>query len=167
MSRCKYKVLLIANDKLKKLENVSDDNFQEGQELSRAWQSICEAGRSNLAIQSRGWDIINYLGEPFTKDKHSTPYVRRFKQDGTNNLFFILEDHEPQGLPDIHIDYLCNLWELEHGLLPVHAAGIIHKGSLFLFSGRSGAGKSTIASISQKMGDQIIDEDQVFGPLIG
>jgi hypothetical protein len=162
---CDYHVLLIANDPLNHLdEGAGIFGQQNVVDLSSTWQSIHGEGFNDMVVQERGWNTIDRIGTRLPlRNRIGNPYVRRFRDDPTGRLFFILlTDLEENGLPDFELFYLCNLWQIEHGALPLHAAGVAHNEKLYLFVGPSGAGKSTIASISKESGDQIVDEDQVI-----
>lgn len=56
---------------------------------------------------------------------------------------------------------LVSCWQVENGRLPLHAAGVDMNGQGFAFLGRSGAGKSTAARMSQLAGAKVFDDDQV------
>lgn len=57
---------------------------------------------------------------------------------------------------------MVGCWQVEQRRLPLHAAGVDLKGRGFVFLGRSGAGKSTIAKMSAASGARVIDDDQVL-----
>lgn len=163
--QCDYHVLLIGDDPLIGLyEEAGVFGQRKVLDISSAWRSIRGEGVINMSVQKRGWETIDRIGErlPF-KNRVGHPYVRRFLNDPTGKLFFILlSGHEKSGLPAFELFYLCNLWQLENGALPLHAAGVAHKEKLYLFLGPSGSGKSTVASLSKKNGDLVVDEDQVI-----
>ena len=165
---CDYEILLISYLKLHldELDNGWNDP-KKLISLNNAWRDILGKGLTNSAIQKKAWSVIDEIGEPLSPNyqKNDTPFIRRFREDPTGKHFFILlTGNEPEGLPVYDLNFLCNLWQLEHGFTSIHSASIIHKGKLFLFCGSSGAGKSTIAEISAKRNDTVLDEDLVIIP---
>jgi hypothetical protein len=168
IDKCDYNILVIANDPV----TINGDHAlfinDIASELSKASTSIFGEGRTKMIIQTKGWKIIDKYGEKITKQNDSNPYVRRMRELGKENTFFILlTGQEQKGLPWVEIYNICNLWQLEHGSLPLHAAGIVRHGNLFLFAGHSGAGKSTVSTLSQEIGGHLLDEDEVLVHLLG
>lgn len=165
MALCDYIVLLIANDQIVEDAAKKEYNFQYLMTLTSAWRGI--GGINDTVAQKKCLDIIDQIGEIVLKNPTSGGYslrLREFreKRGDRDRFFLLLSSQDPYGLPTFELLFLCNFWQVEHGFLPIHTAGIIHKGKLFLFSGPSGIGKSTIASISEENGDQVVDEDQVL-----
>jgi hypothetical protein len=66
----------------------------------------------------------------------------------------------PQGDPENFLRVLYAWLCLERGWLMVHACGIVHKGKGYVFFGESGAGKTTVASLSS--GDTVLSDDMVI-----
>jgi hypothetical protein len=53
-------------------------------------------------------------------------------------------------------------WMLKTGALPVHASAISYKNRGYLFTGPSGAGKTTIALLSMDISDSILHDEKIF-----
>jgi hypothetical protein len=160
---CDYKILLIADDALK-LQDING-HFDPDVviKLTKAWQSIRGKGMTDLTIQMKAWEQIDQIGESIPGRNSKSPRVRRFRNDPNGISFFILiSGKEPSGLPLYELSSLCNLSQITNGSLPIHAAGVIHNHGLYIFAGVSGAGKSTIASLSSEIGNQVLDEDQIL-----
>jgi hypothetical protein len=163
MEFCDYKVLLIADDKPADLNLNGSFDPDLVMKLSLAWQSVCGEGMTDLAVQRKAWAFIDQVGESIPWKTAKSPRVRRIRNDMEGNSFFILiSGKEEFGLPAYELLYLCNLCQIKKGFLPVHAAGVIHNQGLYIFTGVSGAGKSTIASLSSETDNLILDEDQIL-----
>ncbi|MBD3385521.1 hypothetical protein GF407_11420 [candidate division KSB1 bacterium] len=53
-------------------------------------------------------------------------------------------------------------WMLQTGALPVHASAVSYKNRGYLFTGPSGAGKTTIALLSMGISDSILHDEKIF-----
>jgi hypothetical protein len=162
---CSHTVHLISRDEII-AERLCQDDFYIDQiiHLFDTWK---EMGKSvaDLPTQKKYWEQIDRIGcmEPIEDNKRSSPVLGRFSGVGCKDHFFILlSGRETSGLPFYEIYYLANLWQLEQGAFPLHAAGVVHKNGLYLFGGPSGAGKSTVSYQSKARGDSFLDEDQVL-----
>lgn len=91
--------------------------------------------------------------------KTRKPEIFRVSKTGFLVLF---SDQEKTGIPFIVLQIISNIWQLDQDGIPLHTAGVLHKGGLYLFSGPSGAGKSTVGICSMNIGDKILDEDQLI-----
>jgi len=164
---CKSLVYLLADDKtLNNQELVENPKISS---LIDTWRSLRSEGMSDLVIQKKGWQTIETLGIAFgNRNKKNNPIVWQFR-DGINEdeFFFLLTGLEPDGLPKYELQLLSNLYQVMNGSLPIHCSGIVHRSQLFLFAGHSGAGKSTIAELSQDVGDWVLDDDQVLVKVLG
>jgi hypothetical protein len=58
--------------------------------------------------------------------------------------------------------FMATLWHVLNSGLCIHAAAVSHNNNGFLFLGESGAGKSTIATLSSELGIPVLAEDRVF-----
>jgi hypothetical protein len=143
--------------------------------LFEAWRSIqnssCQPSRRDEA-----WGAIWRIGEIVSTagfleigkgTERTSESIRsnlwRFRDESASDHFFLLlTEQEAQSLLSYNLLFLCNLWQMERGHLPVHTAGVIRNGGMYLFAGSSGAGKSTAAALSQEAGGTILDEDQVL-----
>jgi hypothetical protein len=160
---CDYKILLIADDKPAVLNLNGHFDSDLVMKLSVAWQSVRGKGNADLAVQTKAWEFIDQIGESIPWRTAKSPRVRRIRNDPDGNSFFILlSGKEPFGLPTYELLYLCNLSQIKQGSFPLHAAGVIHNHGLYIFAGASGAGKSTIASLSSEPGNWVLDEDQIL-----
>jgi hypothetical protein len=162
---CPYKVTLIG------FENDQESRFDCDLDISithKKWQEIrvIVSSISDTVIEEK----LSELGElvfPFRLSNNKlNPYsldVLRCKKCLTNDHFLIYLGgvKKPEYLL-FYINYLANHWQIVQGNLPVHSAAVIYKSQLYLFAGFSGAGKSTIAELSQTIGAEILDEDQVL-----
>lgn len=168
MKLCDYQVLLVSHFPLN-LEKIND-NWYDPQmliALHSALVSILGKGLEDKKVRENGWAVIDGIGEPLSPDYENkgSAFFRKFFLDPSGKHFFILlTGYEPDGLPVYDLNFLCNLWQLENGYTPIHSASIIHKGNLFLFCGPHASGKSTIARMSQKRNNIILDEDLVLIP---
>lgn len=166
LALCDYELLLVPGNIPSFDDLITDPSVkQEIIKLHNAWAIIRREGLTNMDAQKKAWSIIDEIGGVITLQEKMviSPNLRRFQDDPTGKRFFVLlTGYEPEGLPPYELNALCNLWQLEHGFIPIHAAGVIHRGRLFLFGGISGAGKSTIARISADLGDKVLDEDQLL-----
>lgn len=59
-----------------------------------------------------------------------------------------LASRQPQAEAEYFLRAACALFSFENGGLLFHAAGVVQHGKAYLFFGRSGSGKSTVASFS-------------------
>ncbi len=147
--------------------------------LHKAWQCI---NREPSVRSERFRDACSCLmriGEPQLLDEHvmaqdeehlSVPSrLLRLRDPSMRHWFAVLlKRNERLGLPPYPINLLASICQIERGYLPIHAAGVIRGGRLFLFAGPSGSGKSTIAASSLESGSLVLDEDQVLvRPLSG
>ena len=58
--------------------------------------------------------------------------------------------------------FLSMGWHLNHGSIFLHSAGVVHNEKGFLFLGKSGAGKSTVARLSSALGYPALGDDLNF-----
>jgi hypothetical protein len=168
MMLCDYEILLVSHYPLN-LSNLNDGWYdpQKLIDLHAAFAKIHGEGLTDVTVLKRELAVIDEIGETVSPDirKNDTPFVRKFREDPTGKRFFIgLTGHEPEGFLATRLNFLCNLWAIENAFIPIHSASVIHEGKLFLFCGPHGAGKSTIATISKKGDDIIIDEDILLLP---
>ncbi len=168
MKFCDYEILLVTLYPL--IQEKLNDGWYNPQKIIDLHSALVKIiGDSNVLnnFQEKAWAIIDEIGETISPDfqKNNNYYFRKFRVDPSGKRFFILlHGYEQFGLPVHDLNFLCNLWQLENGFTPIHSAGVIHHGKLFLFCGPHGAGKSTIARLSEGRGDIILDEDLVLIP---
>ncbi len=165
LALCDYELLLILpniTDLDRSLIQVSNISAQTIIDLQSAWNIVRGVGLADSVLQKKAYSIIDKIGGVITLNSEVviSPLLRRFQDDPTGKLFFLLlTGNEPEGLPLYDLFALCNLWQLEQDCIPIHAAGVIHHQKLFIFGGVSGAGKSTISTLSEKRGDKVLDDD--------
>jgi hypothetical protein len=162
---CPYKVTLIGYEKDQEFRNYC--NVDIGL-IHQKWIQIRALGSSipESLIESK----LSALGElvfPFKlSDNKFNLYslnILRCKGCSNNDHYLIyLGGVTKSKYLLVPINYLANHYQIMQGNLPVHSAGIIYDNNLYLFAGFSGAGKSTIAKLSQAIGAEILDEDQVL-----
>jgi len=168
MKLCDYQILLVSHYPLIH-EKLNDDwcDQQKLIDLHAALVNILGEGLKDRKVRENGWAIIDSIGEPLSPDYENkgSSFCRKLLSDPSGKRFFVLlTGYETDGLPVYDLNFLCNLWQLENGYTPIHSASIIHKGNLFLFCGPHASGKSTIARMSKKRHDTILDEDLVLIP---
>lgn len=175
IASCPYKVSLIAADEL------LDDRVSAAvgigaagldphllRLLWQAWRDV-RRDRAGRGPQQAGWGRIDRIGTCLQPGggPGRLLLLRRFLDRGPEPHFFVLlTGAETHGLPTYELSFLCSLCQLAQSRLPAHAAGVIHRGGLYLFAGVSGAGKSTAAALSARLGDAVLDDDQVLIELL-
>jgi len=164
IKRCGYRVVLVAGDELVlsgEQPAVVDEKTLLA--LSNAWRSICGVTNRPQVVQKNSWQVIDRISEGVLLPSHRSFILRRFQQLEDEDLFIILlTGNELHGLPAYELLMLCDFWQLSLGFFHLHACGVQHNRYLYLFTGPSDAGKSTVAALSRSAGDQVIDEDQVL-----
>ncbi len=126
-------------------------------EIYRAWYQI---NTSLPGTQLKAWRVIYEHGDEIAPNLG----VFWLRNNKTPCLFWLCSKQnfiETQArLADLlpKISAYCHIRQ-GRGLF--HAAGILHKDQGYLFLGASGAGKSTISSLSSTQGDKIIHDDHV------
>jgi hypothetical protein len=126
-------------------------------EIYCAWYQI---KNSLPGTQLQAWRVIYKYGDEIAPNLS----VFRLRNSKTPCLFWLCSKQnfiETQArLADLlpKISAYCHITQ-GRGLF--HAAGILHKNQAYLFAGASGAGKSTVSSLSSAQGDKIIHDDHV------
>lgn len=115
---------------------------------------------------------INHYCQPLTaesrlcpdgKDVYLFPQLMRFHGDDIDRSFVLfLKGGEEFGLPLYFLNLITQIYQIEHGNLPLHSCCVTRKGKSFLFSGPSGSGKSTVAELSMDLDYQLVDDEQVI-----
>jgi len=165
MTTCGSKVLLVTPDDPD--PNRSDElglEYGMVKQLQEAWRDVTE-NPYDTNLQNMAWQRIDKIGETLPSGVHfkSSFLLRRFrKKSGFNEFFLLVDGSVRSGIPYTVLGSICNLWHMDQGRFPLHAAGIVHKDRLFAFLGPSGAGKSTIANLSRTKDYRVLDEDQLL-----
>jgi hypothetical protein len=162
---CDFKILFITGDlSIFERYNLCRDDIQKLTDLSSAWKIVLSSGVEEIEKHKQAWSIIDQIGERSPGHlRPASPRLRRFRNSAGSNIYIVLiAGDEPEILPLFELNNLCNNWQLEHGLIPIHSAGVVHRGKLLLFAGPSGAGKSTVSNLSADQGDRVLDEDQLL-----
>jgi hypothetical protein len=163
---CDYEFLPVYCHSFTNRVRIDKQISREFDEVCDAWQLVNNQGKIDISIQLQGLAAIEHLTEslPSYNGRPLNPLLRRFRDDICEKRFLVLlTQHIEQDLPRYELNYLCNLWQIKYQLkIPLHVSGVIHKNLLFLFGGPSGVGKSTVAGLSTKRGDMVIDEDQLL-----
>jgi hypothetical protein len=123
-----------------------------------AWKQIQS---SSPKMTLNGWREI------YAHAEEIEPGSKLFRLRDTNpqKYFCLLPDEEfYQSMDRLHglLFSLSALWHVGQRKGLFHAAGIVRQNSAYLFVGRSGAGKSTIAHLSAGYGYGIIHDDCVI-----
>ena len=85
-------------------------------------------------------------------------------QADTEFIHFISPNHtviEERALLITHLAQIVKRWLMVNGNISLHASTIIRRGFGFLFLGHSGAGKSTVAMLSQTLA-RVLNDEKVF-----
>ena len=131
--------------------------------ISDVWAVVHRALRESNIPSLAAWRALYEFGEPVDE----RIYLFRLLM-GRQDTFFCLhpaEMLEPFMRPlwvVKAVETLGTYWHVNHGGAPFHAAGVARDGQGFLFLGRSGAGKSTVARLSEQAGCTIVHDDHVL-----
>lgn len=162
---CPYEVFLIGGH-LKPNEKhiLTDERLITLTLLHQLWDEYWNHNPMNANLINEGLMKVSAFGKRLNNFANlNDGFIFQMKDDPVKLRFFImLRKDECIILPISEITFLVNYWKLEQGYLPLHSSGVNHQGGLYLFIGPSGAGKSTVSQISTKMGDDVLDEDQVL-----
>ena len=116
-----------------------------------------------LAVDTRGWDYaLDFDWAPAAVRLAGLGLAGRI--DWRPELGGVLWTHEDGGerFPGIFENFLRVLVAyrlLDLGGVVLHSAGVVRDGAAFLFLGRSGAGKTTVARLSQAQGAEVLSDD--------
>jgi hypothetical protein len=174
---CTYKVFLVTPDNLE-FNETADEDMQDLAVLHQKWQSVFRNKQGSSLSRRELQEVNEFLGQIVEVILHPdfdlqetqnggrafiTHWLLRARKPSDTGVFYILlEGNEQFGIPLRYVNFLSNMWQIEQGCMPVHAAGFILNGYTYLFAGPSGAGKSTILAHSRKIGGKVLDEDQVL-----
>jgi len=154
-----------ANCTLMLMSSHGDDTVEpKWRAIGRSWtqarQGLREAHAQSLAV----WRTMYQFGQPI--DQRLSLFQDRA---GARNSFFCLVPADTLKHPwhptwwIIHaVVALALHWHAMHGGGTIHASGVARHGGGYLFLGSPGAGKSTIADLSERAQGTIIHEDQVM-----
>jgi len=126
-------------------------------EIHQAWRQI---GQSTSRGDLAAWRLIHRYGEEIAPGLR----VFRLRESKTPVYFYLVSQKEPFAAAARLSDVLFSLstWHhVDQGRCVLHAAGVVHIDFAYLFVGASGAGKSTIATLSNALGYTIIHDDHV------
>lgn len=88
------------------------------------------------------------------------PDVARFLIKGTSEITICLEDEKRKSDAEKYIlTFVLGVLSFKKEFFPLHGGGIVHKGEAYLFSGKSGAGKSTTMAGLQQRGFASVGDD--------
>ncbi len=116
-----------------------------------------------LAVDTRGWDYaLDFDWAPAAVRLAGLGLAGRI--DWRPELGGALWTHEDGGerFPGVFENFLRVLVAyrlLDLGGVVLHSAGVVRDGAAFLFLGRSGAGKTTVARLSQAQGAEVLSDD--------
>lgn len=168
---CNYMVSLIGTDCPRFLDSFTRDHEAEIAIINKLWDSVWNNQDQNLSGDAKWRKIFNIAdpillpGQLITDDvrNHVDRRLLRCPKCKSGNHFFVLVRGDEQfGIPVNFLLFLDALYQIDLKRLPLHAAGVLYRGGIYIFSGVSGTGKSTIVNLSRKIGAIIVDEDQVL-----
>jgi len=126
-------------------------------EIHKAWQQI---GQTPSKGDLGAWRIIHQYGEEIAPGLR----VFRLRESKTPFYFYLVSQKKPVTAAARLNDVLFSLstWHhLDQGRCVFHAAGVVHLDFAHLFVGISGAGKSTVGTLSNALGYRIIHDDHL------
>lgn len=132
-------------------------NESRWKKIQLSWNQI---NNSLPGKQLHAWRVIHSFGEEIA------PNLGVFRLRNQNNLcLFWLSPNNDNGetrarFADI-LPKISAYYHIMQGRGLFHAAGILYKGSAYLFIGQSGVGKTTISQLSSKEGKVILHDDHV------
>jgi hypothetical protein len=162
---CPFEVFLIGGHLQPNEQHfLTDEGSTTISLLHQLWDEYWNHNPINANLINEGLMKVSTFGKRVNNFANlNDGFVFQMKDDTEKLRFFVmLRRDERIILPISEITFLVNYWKLAQGYLPLHSSGVIHRGGLYLFIGPSGAGKSTVSQISIRMGDDVLDEDQVL-----
>jgi hypothetical protein len=135
----------------------------------RIWKGLPNGSRDGRNVYQKLLEICEPLNLDLLANSadnngptSTSPLWRVHKPKQSNIYILILSGNELYGLPRYYIQMLSCLCQIEARRFPLHASSVIHRNRSYLFTGPSDAGKSTVASLSQELGAELLDEDQIL-----
>lgn len=160
MLQTDFEFIYVYEEKIEYIpKNEISTNKDEILLIQKAWSNIQQIGLEKSSNCQHDWSLINTLG--YRPPNFHNPFIRHFNSDRTGKKYFILMGNEDQ-FPWYEVNVLMNFASLQSDCLPLHASAVEKEDSLFIFTGISGAGKSTIAHLCEQIGGQILDDDQIL-----
>lgn len=155
-----------------KISDNKDKDLSVIRQFYQIWQDLNSSSGNELLfpaeykrflefsdqVDLKSLDERKYLGTRVVKSK-----LWRIRK-GENQSDFILLVNNAESY-EILIGYLYQVscyYQLAMDHIILHASGVIHKKGLFIFTGTSGAGKTTAAGFAQEMGAELLDDDQIL-----
>ena len=119
-----------------------------------------------LAVETRGWEYgLDFDWSPAAVRLAGLGLAGRLdwlpERPGLGGALWTAEDGGPR-FPGVFENFLRVLVAyrlLEIGGAVLHCAGVVREGAAFLFLGRSGAGKTTVARLSLARGAEVLSDD--------
>ena len=148
-------------------DDIANPKYQA---ISRVWASARGALKSPNPIGLDAWRTLHNFGTLVDQS-----IFLFHDKDGSAGDFFCLNPTDtvkspwsPSSWIVKAIEALGVHWYVTHGGALFHASGLERKGSGYLFLGQSGAGKSTVASLSELVRAKIVHDDQIMlAPISG
>ena len=116
-----------------------------------------------LAIDTRGWEYeLDFAWAPAAVELAGIGLVGRLDWlPGLRGALWTCEDGGERfpGTFENFFRVLVAYRLLDLGAAILHSAGVVKAGDAFLFLGRSGAGKTTVARLSQAHGGEVLSDD--------
>jgi len=125
--------------------------------------------RNDLAdVQDNRWTILHKAWsfvESTWRGASLLTFDQESKRDTVDFVYLINRKQTPAEVRSLLGIYVLNIerrWLAQQGWLLLHASAIARSGRGFLFLGKSDAGKTTVARLSQGIADAILHDDRVF-----
>ncbi len=164
INHCPAKVHLIGGNTLIKRDAGMEAPMSSSiLELHETWSKYLRgAPRRKTLPPPAEENLLRYGKRATTNGADYNNLVYKFDKPQEEQGFFILLRGDKQfKMPIFELIYLSHFWQLESVGFPLHASAVIHHEGIYLFSGPSGTGKSTVATISENCGNTVLDEDMV------
>jgi hypothetical protein len=132
--------------------------------VAQAWASAREGLRKNGSVSINAWRALYEFGTPVNPDI----FLFQDKNGGPNDYFClnptdtIKPPYQPSWWIAKAIEALGLHWHVSRGGAMLHASGVERNGGGYLFLGKSGSGKSTVAGLSKLAGAGVVHDDQVM-----
>lgn len=162
---CPFRVFLISGEGSRITPGKVPPSIEiKIQRLQETWTELIKLDLNNPANLKTVIECMDRFGKNISSGiNHFGNFVYELREKADEPSYFILlPKNEGTGISRIALQAICTAWQLHQGNIPLHASGVIHKEGLYIFSGHSGAGKTSIGILGLVIGDQMLDEDQLM-----